>query len=38
LLGKQGTAMVELSDQVACNTVIENLSGVELFGSKVDFG
>ncbi|XP_031569272.1 heterogeneous nuclear ribonucleoprotein L-like [Actinia tenebrosa] len=38
LLGKPGTAMVELNDHVACETAIENLSGLHLFGSKVDFG
>ncbi|XP_028516245.1 heterogeneous nuclear ribonucleoprotein L [Exaiptasia diaphana] len=38
LLGKLGTAMAELNDHVACNTVIEHLSGIELFGSRMDFG
>jgi len=38
LLGKLGAAMAELSDHVACNTVIENLTGLDLFDSKLEFG
>jgi hypothetical protein len=30
--------MAELNDHVACNTAIENLTGLQLFGSKLEFG
>lgn len=37
LMNKPGAAMVEMSDHVACNTVIQCLGGQELFGNKIDF-
>ncbi|XP_048586548.1 heterogeneous nuclear ribonucleoprotein L [Nematostella vectensis] len=37
LLGKPGTAMAELHEHVACNTVMENLSKMTLFDQQLEF-
>lgn len=38
LLNKPGTAMAEMTDHVACNTIIQSLSGTIMFGKKIEFG
>lgn len=38
LLNKVGTAMAEMTDHVACNTIIQSLTGTQLFGHKIEFG
>lgn len=37
LMNKPGAAMVELSDHVACNTVIQCLRNQQLFGEQLEF-
>jgi len=37
LLNKPGAAMVEMSDHVACNTIIQCLGREQLFGKQIDF-
>ena len=37
LLNKPGAAMVEMSDHIACNTVIQCLGGQQLFDSNLEF-
>ena len=36
LLNKPGAAMVEMSDHVACNTIIQCLGKQMLFGKQID--